>query len=119
MSSSTEFTPAAGRFAPTVLYDRGVALLTRESVWRGELLRLLKVVLRALEVVGGVLGRAGLARFLDRGAGGGEVDAGCGRTAGRGARERHEGEAGGKGAPKVDGHGGSVARNPRAGGIGL
>ena len=41
MSSSTEFTPAAGRFAPTVLYDRGVALLTRESVWRGELLRLL------------------------------------------------------------------------------
>lgn len=35
------FTPAAGRFAPTRFYDRGVALLTRERVWRGELLRLL------------------------------------------------------------------------------
>lgn len=34
-----EFTPAAGRFAPTALYDSGVALLTREAVWRSELLR--------------------------------------------------------------------------------
>lgn len=34
-----EFTPAAGRFAPTDMYDRGVALLTRESVWRSELIR--------------------------------------------------------------------------------
>lgn len=39
MADSPEFTPAAGRFAPTVLYDRGVALLTRESVWRSELVR--------------------------------------------------------------------------------
>lgn len=31
------FTPAAGRFAPTSLYDKGVALLTRESIWRSEL----------------------------------------------------------------------------------
>ena len=35
------FTPAAGRFAPTRFYDRGVALLTRERVWRHSLLRLL------------------------------------------------------------------------------
>lgn len=39
MAQSSEFTPAAGRFAPTALYDSGVALLTRESVWRAELLR--------------------------------------------------------------------------------
>lgn len=36
---SPGFTPAAGRFAPTTLYDIGVALLTRESIWRAELLR--------------------------------------------------------------------------------
>lgn len=36
---SSHFTPAAGRFAPTSLYDRGVALLTRESIWRSELVR--------------------------------------------------------------------------------
>ena len=39
MPDSGEFTPAAGRFAPTSIYDSGVALLTRESVWRNELLR--------------------------------------------------------------------------------
>lgn len=39
--NAQEFTPAAGRFAPTGFYDRGVALLTREAVWRRELLRLL------------------------------------------------------------------------------
>lgn len=39
MTDSDGFTPAAGRFAPTSIYDRGVALLTRESVWRRELLR--------------------------------------------------------------------------------
>nr|WP_294846415.1 class I SAM-dependent methyltransferase [uncultured Sphingomonas sp.] len=35
------FTPAAGRFVPTQFYDRGVALLTRENVWRRRLLQLL------------------------------------------------------------------------------
>ena len=39
MTDSAAFTPAAGRFAPTSLYDRGVALLTRESIWRGELVK--------------------------------------------------------------------------------
>lgn len=39
MTDSGGFTPAAGRFAPTWIYDRGVALLTRESVWRNELLQ--------------------------------------------------------------------------------
>jgi cyclopropane fatty-acyl-phospholipid synthase-like methyltransferase len=37
MTNSEPFTPAAGRFAPTALYDGGVRLLTRETVWRGEL----------------------------------------------------------------------------------
>ncbi|WP_155645006.1 class I SAM-dependent methyltransferase [Erythrobacter donghaensis] len=41
MSNSNDFTRAAGRFAPTALYDSGVALLTREEVWRNELLRML------------------------------------------------------------------------------
>lgn len=39
--NAQEFTPAAGRFAPTGFYDRGVSLLTREAVWRSELLQLL------------------------------------------------------------------------------
>ena len=39
MTETGEFTPAAGRFAPTSIYDSGVALLTRESVWRNELHR--------------------------------------------------------------------------------
>jgi ubiquinone/menaquinone biosynthesis C-methylase UbiE len=39
--NAQEFTPAAGRFAPTGFYDRGVSLLTRETVWRRELLQLL------------------------------------------------------------------------------
>ena len=39
MALNSDFTPATGRFAPTALYDSGVALLTREAVWRGELLR--------------------------------------------------------------------------------
>lgn len=39
MTDSTVFTPAAGRFAPTAIYDAGVALLTREPVWRSELIR--------------------------------------------------------------------------------
>lgn len=39
--NAQEFTPAAGRFAPTGFYDRGVALLTREAVWRRELLQVL------------------------------------------------------------------------------
>jgi ubiquinone/menaquinone biosynthesis C-methylase UbiE len=38
MQKSDTFTPAAGRFAPTALYDSGVALLTREKIWRNELL---------------------------------------------------------------------------------
>ena len=36
------FTPAAGRFASTQFYDSGVAILTREAVWRRELLDLLR-----------------------------------------------------------------------------
>lgn len=39
MTEPGGFTPAAERFAPTSVYDRGVALLTKESVWRSELLR--------------------------------------------------------------------------------
>lgn len=35
------FTPAAGRFTPTRFYDRGLALLTREEVWRSKILKLL------------------------------------------------------------------------------
>lgn len=35
------FTPAAGRFTPTRFYDLGVALLTREAVWRRRLLSML------------------------------------------------------------------------------
>lgn len=38
--TSQAFTPAAGLFTPTRFYDRGVALLTREEVWRRELLKL-------------------------------------------------------------------------------
>lgn len=41
MTNTPSFTPAAGRFASTSVYDRGVALLTRESVWRSALLDLL------------------------------------------------------------------------------
>ncbi len=41
MPQPQTFTPAAGRFASTGLYDRGVALLTRERVWRDALLELL------------------------------------------------------------------------------
>ncbi|AOL94570.1 class I SAM-dependent methyltransferase [Porphyrobacter sp. LM 6] len=41
MSETPTFTPAAGRFASTKLYDRGVALLTRERRWRSALLDLL------------------------------------------------------------------------------
>ncbi len=33
-----EFTPAAGRFLPTIAYDRLLALLTREATWRAKLL---------------------------------------------------------------------------------
>ena len=44
MTESGRFTPAAGRFAPTSIDDIGVALLTRESVWRNELLRRLSPV---------------------------------------------------------------------------
>lgn len=39
MTEPGGFTPAAGRFAPTSVYDRSVALLTKESMWRNELLR--------------------------------------------------------------------------------
>ena len=38
VTPNTHFTPAAGRFVPTALYDLGVALLTRESTWRAQLL---------------------------------------------------------------------------------
>lgn len=36
--NDASYTPAAGRFAPTWLYDAGLALLTREKVWRRALL---------------------------------------------------------------------------------
>jgi ubiquinone/menaquinone biosynthesis C-methylase UbiE len=35
------FTPAAGRFAPSSVYDLGVAVLTREAVWRPKLAEIL------------------------------------------------------------------------------
>ncbi len=38
MPSTHTFTPAAGRFVPTSAYDRLLALLTREAVWRTALL---------------------------------------------------------------------------------
>ena len=38
MPSNREFTPAAGRLLPTSAYDRLLALLTRERVWRARLL---------------------------------------------------------------------------------
>lgn len=38
MSRDAQFTPAAGRFVPTGLYDWLLALLTREGVWRAALL---------------------------------------------------------------------------------
>lgn len=37
------FTPAAGRFAPSSIYDLGVATLTREAVWRPKLVEILAV----------------------------------------------------------------------------
>lgn len=39
MSNNFDFTPAAGRFVPISLYDRLLALLTRESMWRAALLK--------------------------------------------------------------------------------
>lgn len=38
MPSTENFTPAAGRFVPTSAYDRLLALLTREALWREALL---------------------------------------------------------------------------------
>lgn len=35
------FTPAAGRFAPSSIYDLGVVVLTREVVWRPKLVEIL------------------------------------------------------------------------------
>lgn len=35
------FTPAAGRFAPSSVYDLGVAVLTREAIWRPKLVEIL------------------------------------------------------------------------------
>jgi ubiquinone/menaquinone biosynthesis C-methylase UbiE len=37
-----DFTPAAGRIIPTAAYDRLLALLTRERVWREALLRIVE-----------------------------------------------------------------------------
>lgn len=47
-----KFTPAAGRFAPSSVYDRGVAILTREAIWRPKLVEILSLALgeRALDV---------------------------------------------------------------------
>src|SRR3546814_19705251 len=36
-----DFTPAAGRFLPVSTYDRLLALLTREDIWRAKLLEVL------------------------------------------------------------------------------
>ncbi len=41
MSAVPDYTPAAGRFVPTRAYDCLLALLTRESIWRAELLHAL------------------------------------------------------------------------------
>lgn len=41
MTKALDFTPAAGRFIPTSTYDRLLAILTREQLWRGALLELL------------------------------------------------------------------------------
>jgi ubiquinone/menaquinone biosynthesis C-methylase UbiE len=41
MSSTPDFTPAAGRFVPTSAYDWLLAVLTREKLWRAALLKLL------------------------------------------------------------------------------
>lgn len=41
MASPSDFTPAAGRFVPTSAYDRLLAILTREKLWRAELLKVL------------------------------------------------------------------------------
>lgn len=38
MPNDPDFTPAAGRFLPTSLYDSLLAVLTRESTWRAALL---------------------------------------------------------------------------------
>lgn len=38
------FTPAAGRFAPSSVYDLGVAILTREAIWRPKLVEILALV---------------------------------------------------------------------------
>ncbi len=43
MINPLEFTPAAGRYVSTRFYDVGVALLTRESIWRKKLLTLLAI----------------------------------------------------------------------------
>ncbi len=39
--SEPDFTPAAGRFLPVSAYDRLLALLTREDIWRAKLLEVL------------------------------------------------------------------------------
>lgn len=41
MSAVPHYTPAAGRFLPTRAYDRLLAVLTREPIWRAELLHAL------------------------------------------------------------------------------
>ena len=41
MTNSPDFTPAAGRFVPTSAYDRLLAILTREKLWRAALLKFL------------------------------------------------------------------------------
>lgn len=41
---SEKFTPAAGRFAPTRVYDLGGALLRREAIWRPELMKRLSLM---------------------------------------------------------------------------
>lgn len=41
MIAGQAFTPAAGRFAPSSVYDLGVAILTREAVWRPKLVEIL------------------------------------------------------------------------------
>lgn len=41
MSATPDYTPAAGRFLPIRAYDRLLALLTREAIWRAEMLHAL------------------------------------------------------------------------------
>lgn len=70
MATSSDFTPAAGRFLPTSAYDRLLALLTREATWRAKLIELLapKPGERILDVGSGTGSFAILTKQMEPGA---------------------------------------------------